>query len=109
MNRKSVATVVLLTIVTFSIYSISWFVASKDEMNEKFGTQIPTGWMMIVPIANIIWMWKWAEGVPLATNGKQSQGTAFILVFLLGVVGMAILQSEFNKATNGLPRAFAVG
>jgi cytochrome bd-type quinol oxidase subunit 2 len=94
--KNSVAKVVILTLVTFGIYGIVWFVGTKDEMNKR-GANIPTGWLLIVPIANLIWMWKWAGGVEKVTSGKQSQAIAFILVFLLSVIGMAIVQSEFNK------------
>jgi hypothetical protein len=38
------------------------------------------------------------------TRGKQQQVIAFILVFLLGLIGMAIIQSWFNKAIDeGMP------
>jgi hypothetical protein len=34
------------------------------------------------------------------TGGKQSQGTVFILVWLLSLIGMAIVQSELNTASD---------
>ena len=103
MTKRSVVAVILLTCVTFGIYSIYWFVKTKDEMNAR-GANIPTAWLMIVPIASIWWMWKWAGGVEHVTKGKQSQAVAFILVFLLSFIGMAIVQSSLNTAIDqGLP------
>ena len=32
------------------------------------------------------------------TRGKQQQTMAFVLVFLLGVIGMAIVQAGLNQA-----------
>ncbi len=96
MNRRSVASVIILTLITFGIYAIVWFVKSKDEM-VKQGADIPTAWLMLVPIASIYWMWKWAGGVEHVTKGKSAQAINFILVFLLGLIGMAIIQSTFNK------------
>jgi len=97
MNKRSVVAVILLTCITFGIYSIVWFVKTKGEM-VKHGADIPTAWLMIVPIANIYWQWKWAGGVEHFTRGKTQQVIAFILIFLLGIIGMAIIQASFNKA-----------
>ena len=94
--KNSVVKVVILSIITFGIYGLIWFVGTKNEMNKR-GADIPSGWHLIIPILNIIWMWKWAGGVEKVTNGKQSQAMAFIMVFVLSVIGMAIVQSEFNK------------
>jgi len=97
MNKRSVVAVILLSIITFGIYALVWFVKTKGEM-VKTGADIPTAWLLIVPIANLYWQWKWAGGVEHVTRGKMSQAVAFILVFLLGLIGMAIIQSSFNKA-----------
>ena len=105
MTKRSVAAVVILSIITFGIYAIVWFVKTKGEM-VKEGAEIPTAWLMIVPIASIYWMWKWAGGVDRVTKGKSSQATTFILVFLLSVIGMAIVQSALNKVIDeNLPQA----
>lgn len=104
MTKRSVGSVVLLSIVTFGIYALIWFVKTKDEMN-KAGADIPSAWLMIVPFAGIYWMWKWAGGAEIVTRGKQSQGVAFIMVFLLSIIGIAIMQDAFNKASDELPMA----
>ncbi|MBA3500254.1 MAG: DUF4234 domain-containing protein [Deltaproteobacteria bacterium] len=99
--------VILLTVVTFGIYALVWMVKTKGEM-VKAGADIPTSWLIIVPIASIYWMWKFAGGVEHVTRGKQSQVMAFILMFVLGVIGMAIIQAELNKvdgAASSLPQA----
>jgi hypothetical protein len=96
MNRRSVVAVLLLPFVTFGIYGLVWFVKTKNEM-KTLGADIPTAWLLIVPFANIFWMWKYAGGVEKVTGGKQSQAIAFILLFLLGSIGGAILQDSFNK------------
>ncbi len=106
MNNRSVAGVVVLSVITFGIYAIIWFIKTKNEMNKTYDAQIPSGIMMFIPVISIIWMWKWAGGVERATNGRQSQTMAFVLVLLLSVIGMAIIQSEFNKqAQSQIPEA----
>lgn len=103
MQERSVAMVLILTIITLGIYGIVWMVKTKNEM-VSMGAEVPTAWLIIVPIASIWWMWKWSGGVQHATRGGMSQPIAFILLFLLGVIGMAIIQAEFNKV-KALPQA----
>jgi Domain of unknown function (DUF4234) len=103
MTKRSVVAVILLSFVTFGIYTLVWFVKTKNEM-VRVGADIPTAWLLIVPIASIYWSWKWAGGVEHVTRGKLSQVITFILMILLGVIGMAIIQAEFNKAVDqGMP------
>ena len=96
MKHRSPIAVFLLPLITFGIYSIYWMVKTKGEMNER-GAQIPTAWLIIVPIVNIWWMWKYCEGVEKVTNEKLSGILAFILLFVLGTIGQAIIQDSFNK------------
>ena len=96
MTKRSVVAVIVLSLITFGIYGIYWFVATKNEMVYR-GASIPTGWLVIIPILNIYWMWKWSEGVDHVTQGKLSAAVTFLLVFLLGVIGVAIVQASFNK------------
>ena len=96
MQQKSVAMVVILSIVTFGIYAIYWLVQTKNQMN-ALGANIPTAWLMIVPIVGIWWMWKYAQGVEIVTRNKMGAAVAFILLWLLSVIGMAIIQSQFNS------------
>jgi hypothetical protein len=103
MTKRSVVAVILLSIVTLGIYALVWMVKTKGEM-VKCGADIPTAWLLIVPIASIYWSWKFAGGVEHVTRGKMSQVIAFILMFVLGLIGMAIIQAELNKA-EGTPGA----
>ena len=104
MKNRSIAAVIILTIITFGIYAIVWHVKTKGEM-VSLGADIPTAWLLIVPIASIYWFWKWCQGVEKTTNGKLSAPVALILTILLGVIGMAIIQDSFNKAASALPQA----
>lgn len=113
MKKVSPAIVIVLSLITFSIYGFFWMVFRKREMNNQ-GANIPTGWLLFVPIVNLWWMWKWSGGVEHVTRGKMSQVIAFIVLWLLGGllgIGYAILQAEFNKlADQGqLPNARAMG
>jgi len=104
-NRNPLAAL-LLSIVTFGIYGIVWQVKTKGEMN-KLGANIPTAWLLIVPLVNLYWLWTYSKGVEKVTNGAYSGAVAFLLLFFLGIIGMAIIQAEFNKLAAGATPAAA--
>jgi hypothetical protein len=96
MKQRNVAAVLFLTLFTLGIYGIIWSVKTKNEMN-KLGAQIPTAWLIIIPVVNLWWMWKYSEGVEKITGGKLSAVMCFVVWWLLGIIGMMIIQYEFNK------------
>jgi len=96
MTKRSPVAVFFLSLITFGIYVIVWRVKTKGEMN-RLGCNIPTAWLMIVPFANIWWLWQYAGGVEKVTKNGMSQVVAFILLFLLSAIGDAIIQDSFNK------------
>ncbi|MEJ1178999.1 MULTISPECIES: DUF4234 domain-containing protein [unclassified Pseudarthrobacter] len=102
MKYRSIAAPLLLPLVTFGIYSLVWSVKTKNEMN-KYGTGIPTAWLLIVPIANIVWLWKYSVGVEVFTRRGMGRHAAFWLMLLLGTIGSAIVQHEFNRKVAPAP------
>ncbi len=89
--------VMLLPLVTFGIYSLVWYITLRREMN-LMGAGIPSPWLLIVPIVNLFWVWKFCEGVEIVSGKKLSGPAAFLLLFFLGVIGMAVIQDKLNKA-----------
>ena len=104
MKKRSPLAVLLLTIITFGIYGIYWEVVTKGELVRK-GADIPTALLLIVPIANIWWAYKYCMGVEKVTNGKMSGVLALVLMLVLGVVGMAILQDAYNNVPADVAQA----
>ncbi len=102
MKYREIWKAIALTIITFGIYGIVWQVKVKGEMN-SIGAEIPTAWWLIVPIGNIWWLWKYSQGVDKVTKGKYTAGVSFLLLFLLSVIGQAIIQTEFNVMAGGKP------
>jgi len=90
--------VFILSFITFGIYGIYWMVVTKNEMKAR-GADIPTAWLIIVPFVNIWWEWKFSVGVEKVTNRAMTAPIAFILLWILGMIGGAIIQSELNKVT----------
>jgi len=106
MMKRSTVLVAIYTLITAGLYELYWLVKTKREMVEE-GAVIPTSWLLIVPFANIYWMWKWAEGVAHVTH-RQSALTIFLLLVVPGVVfpvvgpplSAALLQSMLNDAVD---------
>lgn len=103
MKHRSPIAVFFLSLFTFGIYAIVWHVKTKGELN-RLGAHIPTAWLIIVPFANLYWLWKYSEGVEQVTGGKISAVMALIMLLLLSIVGLAILQSMYN-GLEGIPAA----
>jgi len=93
---RNIFLVYFFTLITFGIYLLYWMVSTKNEINSK-GASIPTAWLIIIPIANLFWIYKYCEG--FATKIKKDDNAIlwFILYVLIGIVMPAIVQSELNK------------
>jgi hypothetical protein len=96
MKQRSPIAVFLLGLITGGLYSWYWIIKTKGEMN-KLGEKIPTAWIWLIPFVSIWWMWKYSEGVEHVTGEKLSAILTFVLLFLLGIIGHAIIQDSFNK------------
>jgi len=95
-KHRNIFLVYLFSIITFGIYAIYWMVSTKNEMN-KLGAKIPTAWLLIVPIANIYWTYKYCEGFAEHVKKDNNGILWFILYILVGIIMPAIVQSELNK------------
>jgi len=99
MTRRSPIAVLLLPFVTFGFYSLFWAVRTKTEMNSR-GAKIPTAWLLLIPIANFYWLFKFSQGVDHVTGGRMSAAAAFLLSLFLSIIGYAVIQSSLNSAAN---------
>ncbi len=96
MTKKNPFVVFILSFVTLGIYAIVWYVKAGREMRVR-GAQVPTAWLMIIPIISIYWFWKWCAAVGKVSRGSMPGLVAAILLLFLGPIGMAIVQAQFNK------------
>jgi len=95
-KKRNIAMVYLLSFITFGIYGIYWMVVTKNEIN-GLGAEIPTAWLIIIPIANIYWMYKYCEGFSEKVKKDDNPILWFVLYILVGIIMPAIVQSELNK------------
>ncbi len=107
MKKQGLFGLVVLTIITLGIYSIVWFARTRGEMKQR-GADIPTTWLYIVPIANLYYYYKHAAGVEHVTNGKLNGLLVFVLHILTGIIGMVIVQYEFNNLVEANPASGSI-
>jgi hypothetical protein len=94
------------------LFGLHWIVETKNEINKRTNAGLKSGWWLAVPIMNIIWLWKWAEGVEKATGyGKVP---AFLLTWLVGPVGVWIVHGKLQALDGGgagaqVPQAYVAG
>jgi len=95
-KHRNIFLVYLLTFITFGLYGLYWMVSTKEEIN-SFGATIPTAWLIIIPIANYYWMYKYAEGYSNFVKKDNNAILWFLLMFFVGIIIPALVQSELNK------------
>jgi membrane protease YdiL (CAAX protease family) len=101
MKRRSIAGVIIFPFLTLGIYTLYWFVKTKGELNAK-GAQIPTAWLVIIPLVNIWWVWKYFEGAQTVSEGRLNGILNFVLyLFFTLIVPMVICQLDYNKQGEG--------
>lgn len=104
MKQRSVPLVIILSLVTLGIYRIIWYVMTHNEMKEK-GIEIVHPLLALIPFVGffifIYFLWQYSEGVEKVTNGKYSQVVAFLLLLLIGSIGIGLVQNAYNEIGTG--------
>jgi hypothetical protein len=99
-KNRSIAVVYILGIITLGIYFIYWIVSTKGEI-KNMGADIPTAWLLIIPIANLYFYYKYCEGFAKFVK-KDNNGLLYFIVFaLIGIIMPAIIQSGLNDVASG--------
>ena len=94
----------ILVMITYAlilvpiIYMVYWLVQTKAELKARGADEIPSSWLIIVPIANIYYIYKYAEGAEKVTKGKVTL-ILVLIIFIIAVpsIIMPICQSQYNK------------
>ncbi len=97
LTERNLWKMICLMVVTFGIYMIYWLVVTKCELN-KSGAEIPSAWLLIIPLVQIYFLYKFAEGYCAVVFNSQSQTIAhFLVITLILPIGELIFQSNINK------------
>lgn len=99
-EERNIVLIYVFAIITFGIYGIYWLVKTKGEIN-SLGGSIPTAWLIIVPIANLYFIYKYCEGFSHYVKKDNNEILWFILYILASPIMPALVQSELNKIARG--------
>lgn len=97
LTRRSIGQMILLMVVTLGIYTIYWLCVTKQELN-KNRARIPTFFLFFIPLANVYFLYKFAEAFcAIVLKDKAQTIACFVLLVCLFPVAELILQSQMNR------------
>ncbi len=103
MEYRSLGKFIAFSLLTLGIYTIFWSFWTTKELNNK-GANIPTPWLLFIPIANLYFMWKYYEGAEMVTGGAVNAILYFVLaLFISPIISDALAQNEYNKLSTAAP------
>ncbi len=113
MKKRSIASLIILTIVTCGIYSLYWFVVTTDDIEDALGSKsdgsCPNGGICLLlsiltcGIYSLYWYYKEAQRLQILSDERgirsNTEGWIYILLCLFGLelVSMAIMQDQLNR------------
>lgn len=95
----------LYSIASFGIYGLVWQIKSKRDL-VALGANIPTSWLLLVPFANLVWMYKWIDGY-CHVKGKDSGFLLFVgslFFFPIAMILPYLIQSAINEHAEDQPQ-----
>ena len=109
-QRREIATSIILTLVTCGIYGLYWFVVLTDDANTVSGDfQFSGGMSLLLTLVTcgiFSYYWAYRLGVKI-TTAKSSRGMTvdnnlsliylLLCIFGLGIVAYALAQNELNQ------------
>ena len=111
MKQRSIGICILLSIITFGIYGIYWFIAITDDVvrisnGKVYNTSGGTAFLLSLVTCGIYgyyWVYQMGKSMYIVTREKSEYATDNSILYLvlqflgLGIVTYALVQSEINK------------
>ena len=106
-QKRSIVTAILLSIITCGIYGIYWFVCLTNQMNQASGrtndTNGGTAFLLTLVTCGIygfFWAYKLGEKRDIVAKEKGSSNILYLVLTLfgLGIVVYGLAQDALNKA-----------
>lgn len=95
-QRRNPWFLLFLEMVTLGLYRIIWYFRTARKL-KQLGAEIPSAWLMFVPIVNLWWLWRFAAGVDKGTSGRVGTIGAFFVLLFAGVAGGPVVLWLLNK------------
>ena len=109
LKKRSIATSIILTIITCGLYNFYWFAKLNDERLYLSGEDGPSGgWVILLTIVTcglygVYWCYQSGKRMFIAQERNGMHGTdnsvLYLVLAILGIMSIteAILQSEINN------------
>lgn len=113
MKKRSIASLIILSIITCGIYALYWFVVTTDDIENALGSKsdgsCKSGGLALLlsivtcGIYTFYWYYKEAERIDVLNKERglrgSTEGWVYILLCLFGleIVSMAIMQDQLNR------------
>lgn len=100
-TKRSLVGMVFKTFLTLGLYIIYWIVSTKNEMN-RHGASVPTGWLLIVPIANVYFLYQYSQAFTTVVLQKKEHAMLYTLLYFIlyilatPIIWSLIIQSSLN-------------
>lgn len=78
-------------------YYIYWLVSTAYALRRETSQKIPFMLLLIVPLANYWWLWRYSVAAEDYTKGKVQAALGFLLLVAAGSIGAGIIQDIYNK------------
>lgn len=95
-KRRNPALVIIFMIITLGIYGIYWYVKTKEEIKSQ-GAQIPTAWLLIIPIVCLYWLFRYAEGFSNYVRKDNNPVLWFLFMMFIPIIPVVLIQMDLNK------------
>jgi hypothetical protein len=107
LNGTSTKKIYLYQFLTLGCYFFYWCSHSRKDINRAAGTKlIPSTWLLILPLANYWWAWRYANALEFVSYNRVKASDTFLLYIIGssvagGVVSVVrYLPSNAIKTTN---------
>jgi hypothetical protein len=97
-TKRNVALVYVFSMITFGVYWLYWLVSTKRDMN-AIGGEIPTSFLLLVPVANLWWVYKYAEAYATHVKKDSNSIVYFALFAFVGFLTPMFVQSGLNHVS----------
>lgn len=99
-KKRNPIFVIVASFVTFFIYCLYWFYATRKELNELTNQDFsPVLWTigLFVPIVNLYVIWKYSEDVEIVSKKAQNKVILFLAWLVFFPIAQYLTQEELNK------------
>lgn len=105
-EKRSIAKAIILSIITFGIYEIYWFIKMTDEVAEITGDHNNASGgvaflltLITCGIYGIFWAYKMGEKLDRYEGVDSSRAVLYLILTIigLGIVDFCLIQDSINK------------